>query len=128
MLSKTTQRKTAPKKVLIVEDEGEMCLLLNIILDSKDLELDHVPNLGLAAEYLDEQQPSVLILDNRLPDGYGVDYISKIKSKYPGLGIIMISGYDGSVQDVALQNGADIFLKKPFSGELMYQSIRKLTN
>jgi two-component system, OmpR family, response regulator len=74
-MSKTTAETQPSRKVLIVEDEGDMCLLLNIILTGKNLELDHVKNLKAAAEYLQQEQPSVVILDNKLPDGFGIDYI-----------------------------------------------------
>jgi DNA-binding response OmpR family regulator len=56
----------------------------------------------------------VIILDNKLPDGYGVDFISWLKKKYPSIKIIMISGFS-TARDVALANGADAFLEKPFS-------------
>jgi two-component system, OmpR family, response regulator len=128
MPNTTALQSKATKKVLIIEDEGEMCLLLNILLDSKEMELDHVENLLKASEYLEKEKPSVVILDNKLPDGFGVDFISYIKKRYPELGIIMISGYDASVKDVALENGADIFLQKPFSGDQIYQSIKELMN
>ncbi|HVF82425.1 MAG TPA: response regulator [Flavisolibacter sp.] len=116
------------RKVLIIEDEGDMCLLLNIILNGKEMELDHVKDLSTAADYLQKEQPSVVILDNKLPDGFGVDFISFIKSKYPAVKIIMISGFDGSAKDVALENGADIFLEKPFTRDQLYGSIKGLLN
>ena len=114
--------------MLIIEDEGEMCLLLNILLDGKDFELDHVNDLFGAMQYLQKEKPSVVILDNKLPDGFGVDFISFIKKKYPGIKIIMISGFDVSVKDVALENGADVFIEKPFSKDQIYQSITALLN
>jgi FixJ family two-component response regulator len=40
----------------------------------------------------------------------------------------MISGYDGSAKDVALYNGADIFLEKPFTRDQLYQAIVSLMN
>jgi hypothetical protein len=40
----------------------------------------------------------------------------------------MISGFDASVKDVALDNGADFFLEKPFTKEQLYQSIKTLSN
>src|SRR5688572_16879822 len=103
------------KKVLIIEDEGDMCLLLNIILSGKDMELDHVKSLAAAEAYLKDEKPEVVLLDNKLPDGFGVDFIPFIKQHDPSIRIIMISGYDGSVKDVALENGADIYLEKPFT-------------
>jgi two-component system, OmpR family, response regulator len=116
------------KKVLIIEDEGDMCLLLNIMLNGKEMELDHVKTLSAAEEYLQKGQPSVVILDNKLPDGFGIDFISFIKKNYPSVKIIMISGYDASAGDVALENGADIFLEKPFTKDQLYQSIVGLLN
>lgn len=127
-MAKTAPQTEKLKKVLIIEDEGDMCLLLNIMLDGKDMDLDHVKKLSAAEEYLQKQQPSVVILDNKLPDGYGVDFIGHIKSNYPSIKIIMISGFDGSVKDVALDSGADIFLQKPFTRDQLYQSIMGLLN
>jgi two-component system, OmpR family, response regulator len=121
------QTKKLPK-VLIVEDEGDMCLLLNILLDGREMELDHVKNLVAAEGYLKKEQPSVIILDNKLPDGFGIDFISYIKQKYPSIKIIMISGFDGAAKDVALENGADIFLEKPFSRDQLCKSVEKLMN
>ncbi|HEX8331356.1 MAG TPA: response regulator [Segetibacter sp.] len=123
-----TVEKIKAKKVLIVEDEGDMCLLLNILLNGKEMELDHVKNLTAAEEYLQKEQPTVIILDNNLPDGFGVDFVSFIKKKYPSIKIIMISGFDTSVKDVALDNGADVFLEKPFTKDQLYSSIKQLMN
>ena len=120
----TLKRKRA-KKVLVVEDEGEMGLLLNIILNERNFDLNYVNSLLSADEYLEKEQPSIIILDNKLPDGFGVDFISYVKKKYPAIRIIMISGF-GSARDVALENGADIFFEKPFSKDDLYDSLDKL--
>jgi len=116
------------KRALIIEDESDMCLLLNIMLGTNEVELDHVKNLSAAREYLKSESPSVVILDNKLPDGFGVDFISFIKNNYPSIKIIMISGYDASAEDVALYNGADIFLQKPFTKDQLYKSMMGLLN
>lgn len=125
MITTPLQAKTA-QKILIVEDEGEMCLVLNILLNDEDFELEHVKNLAAATNYLAQQQPSLVILDNKLPDGYGVDFISFLKRHYPSIKIIMITGYDPSAEDVALENGADIFLEKPFTKQQLFDSIKTL--
>ena len=125
-MSQATLQKT--KKVLIIEDEGDMCLLLNIMLNGKEMELDHVKNLTMAEEYLKKEQPSVVILDNKLPDGFGIDFISHIKQNYPAVRIIMISGYDGAAKDVALENGASIYLEKPFTRNQLFDAIQQLIN
>jgi DNA-binding response OmpR family regulator len=38
----------------------------------------------------------------------------------------MISGFDAAAKDVALENGADIYLEKPFTRAQIYQSIETL--
>ncbi|HMK26899.1 MAG TPA: response regulator [Chitinophagaceae bacterium] len=125
MSNATTLKSKAAKKILVVEDEGEMGLVLEMILNEKNFELDYVNNLLSAEEYLQQNQPSVILLDNKLPDGFGVDSIGYIKKKYPSIKIIMISGF-GSARDVALENGADLFFEKPFSIEELYESIHRL--
>ena len=121
----TAPAKKTAKKVLVIEDEGEIGLLLNIILNENDFELDYVKDLSSADEYLQKEQPSVIILDNKLPDGFGVDFISYIKKKYSAIKIIMISGF-ASARDVALANGADMFFEKPFSKDELNNSLNKL--
>jgi DNA-binding response OmpR family regulator len=127
-MKEATLEQTRLRKVLIIEDEGDMCLLLNILLNGKELDLDHVKSLTAAGDYLAKENPEVIILDNKLPDGFGVDYISVLKKQYPDIKIIMISGFDGSAKDVALENGADVFLEKPFTKDQLYSSIKNLLN
>jgi len=114
------------KKVLIVEDEGDMCLILNIILNSNDVELDHVKDLAAAKAYLQKEQPSLVLLDNKLPDGFGVDFIPVVKKNYPTVKVAMISGFDGAAEDLAMHNGADTYIKKPFTREQVCSSVRTL--
>jgi len=123
-----TTTKVKAQKVLIIEDERDMCLLLNIILNGEDLALDHVNTLLAADEYLQKENPALIILDNKLPDGYGVDFISYTKQKYPSIKIIMISGFVASAKDVALENGADLYIEKPFTRDQLYKSIKQLIN
>jgi DNA-binding response OmpR family regulator len=127
-MKETKEHEVKAKKVLIVEDEGDMCLLLNILLNGKEMELDHVQSLLAADEYLQKEIPSVIILDNKLPDGFGIDFITYLKDKYPSIKIIMISGFDASAKDVALENGADTYLEKPFTKDQLYNAIKGLMN
>lgn len=113
------------KKMLVVEDQGETCLILDLILSDRKFELDYVNNLLDADEYLSKNKPSIIILDNKLPDGFGVDFISYVKKKYPKIKIIMISGFS-TARDVALENGADAFLDKPFSMENVNEAIDRV--
>ena len=114
-MPKTIKEKPgiASKKVLVVDDEGQIGLVLDMILNDRNYQLDYVSSLLSADEYLKNQLPSLVILDNKLPDRYGVDFLIYLRKKYPALKIIMISGF-GTARDVAIENGADAFFEKPF--------------
>jgi len=120
--------KTAPNKVLIIDDEGDLCLLLNILLEGKGMDIQHVQSIAKAEEYLLQEKPSLILLDNRLPDGFGVDFLIFLKTEHPTAKVIMISGVDAAAQDVALENGADAFLKKPFTKAQLHQTVNELLN
>ena len=123
-----TKKSVQPnaRKVLIIEDEGDLCLLLNILLDGKGLDVEHAQSLAKAEEYLLQEQPSLVLLDNRLPDGFGIDFIPVIKKQLPETKVIMITGVDAAAKDVALENGADVFLKKPFTRDELYSAVTDL--
>ncbi|ACU60369.1 response regulator [Chitinophaga pinensis] len=120
--------KTAPSKVLIVDDEGDLCLLLNILLEGKGMEVEHVQSIAKAEEFLLQEKPSLILLDNRLPDGFGIDFLNFVKEEHPAAKVIMISGIDAAAEDVALENGADAFLKKPFTKTQLHEAVNKLLN
>jgi DNA-binding response OmpR family regulator len=119
--------KTMSRKILIVEDEPDMCLLLNILLSEKKIEMDHVQTISDAQYYLEGNRPDIILLDNKLPDGYGIDLIPFFKKNYPGSKIIMVSGFPAA-KDVALENGADVFLEKPFKRGQLLESVDSLLN
>ncbi|HVU54329.1 MAG TPA: response regulator [Puia sp.] len=115
-------------KILVVDDEGEMCLLLNLILDGQGMTIDHVNTLSAAKAFLEKNIPSLILLDNRLPDGLGVDFIGYVKKSLPSVKIIMISGVDPEAEDAALEIGADSFLCKPFTRKQLQESIQIILN
>lgn len=112
------------QRILILEDEGDICFLLNVMLKNDNVEIEHVNTLAQADVFLKEQAPDVLIMDNKLPDGHGVNHIEEIKRDYPKVKIIMISGNsDASDKAKAIKNGADRFLSKPFTKEQMQKTL-----
>ncbi|WP_462248913.1 response regulator [Ferruginibacter sp.] len=125
-MAKTKKKKpSTTNKILVVDDDGQMGLVLQMVLHETRFELDYVNDLLSAEEYLKKQQPLAVILDNKLPDGYGIDFIVYIKQRYPSLKIIMISGF-GLAREAALEVGADLFFEKPFDLDDFNEGIEKL--
>lgn len=105
-----------------------MCLVLEMILHKKDVSIHHVKKISAAEEFLKNSTPDLILLDNLFSDGLGIDFIYFIKSFYPEVKIIMISAKDGALKDIALHNGADLFLLKPFSRKELLRSVESLLN
>ena len=125
----TTKPIQKIRKILIIEDEADICLLLNIILKEDAVEVEHVNNLANAKEFLIKEQPSVILLDHKLPDGHGLDFVEYLRINYPAIKIVMITGYEPSTpREMAMSDNADIFLQKPFTREQVYDSVKSLFN
>jgi DNA-binding NtrC family response regulator len=114
-------------KALIVDDEVDICFLLSGILRQKQLNPSFVNNLAGAKESLEKDVPAILFLDNHLPDGFGLDFIKYVKSHYPPVKIVMITAHDGLAErKIAQTEGADLFISKPFTREVIDYAIKKL--
>ena len=121
----TTNKNT---NILIIEDEGDISLILNLMLKKDAIDVEHVTTLAKATIHLKQQSPDIVIIDNQLPDGLGIDYIKEIKSTYPLIKIIMITGNTAITdKDTALQNGANVFLAKPFTKEQIQAAIESVS-
>ena len=51
-----------------------------------------------------------------------------LKRNYPDIKIIMISGVDREAEDAAIENGADLFMNKPFTRDQLRANIKSLVN
>lgn len=107
---------TSLVKILIVDDEVDICYFLSRNLTKRDFTVSYVHTLTDAETQLQQEKPTIVLLDNHLPDGFGINFITRIKSKYPEVKIIMTTAHD-SPQDrsKAYSNGVDFFLSKPFT-------------
>ena len=115
--------------VLIVDDEPDICFLLGNMLRQKSLNPVIANTLTDGLSKLREFSPTLLFLDIHLPDGSGLDIIRGAKKDFPKLKIIMMSAYDGPKEKSrAIEEGADIFISKPLSRELISQSVDRVLN
>jgi DNA-binding response OmpR family regulator len=118
---------TEKLKALIVEDEVDICFLLSGILRKKNLNTSFVNTLKEATKSLSAQHPSILVLDNNLPDGHGIDMIDKIKHDNPTIKIIMITADDTEDnKNNAFRAGVDFFIGKPFTRDTINRTLDSL--
>jgi two-component system nitrogen regulation response regulator GlnG len=116
-------------KILIVDDEPDICYFLSNSLSKKGFNTSCSYTLKGAEELIENNKPSVLVLDNHLPDGKGTEFAGKISSRHPELKIIMITAHD-SPQDraKAYNNGVSLFLSKPFTVNEIIKAVDRLTD
>jgi DNA-binding NtrC family response regulator len=119
--------KTAIGKVLIVDDELDICYLLSSMLKQRNFRTGFVNSLSDAIIALQTDTPSLLFLDNHLPDGFGLDFIPYVKKNYPEMKVVMITAHDGAAErKIAYNGGVDLFVAKPLSRKLIDDAIEKL--
>ena len=117
-------KKSVPLNAVIVEDEVELCFLLSRVLAQKNLNPLCVYSIAEAKETIKKIHPSVLFLDNRLPDGLGIDLISQVKHDFPYVKIVMMTAHNSSQEiQSALRSGADHFISKPFNAGIIKDTI-----
>ena len=120
------KRRKESTNVMIVEDEKDLCHLLEIILKKQNLSTACANSIAEAKQTINSLEPSVLFVDNHLPDGSGTDFIGQVRLLYPDTKIIMITAYDGSTDvEKAFTNGADYFISKPFSSSTIKNLLSK---
>ena len=112
---------------LIIDDETDIWMLLSRILRKHNFSTYFVNNLEAATKRLQQEVPAIIYLDNHLPDGLGLDFIQFIKTQYPQTKIVMITGHSSQAdRNKAFNEGADMFLSKPFSSEAIRDTITSL--
>lgn len=81
------------KKIVIIDDEEDLCHLMKTYF----LELDHdvflANTLGSGLTLIREVSPDVVFIDNNLPDGLGWEKMTFLMKEYPGCKINLISAY-----------------------------------
>jgi len=119
--------QTAIGKVLIVDDELDICYLLSGMLKQRNFRTGFVNSLSDAVIALQTDTPTLLFLDNHLPDGFGLDFIPYVKKNYPEIKVVMITAHDSAAErKVAYNGGVDLFVAKPLSRRLIDEAIDKL--
>lgn len=119
------------QSVLVVEDEMIFAKAIARRLERDGYACQTVGSLGDADLALGSQSPDLLLLDMRLPDGSGLDFLQRLRdSSTPTVPVVVMSAY-GEVDDAvsAMKLSASDYLKKPFDlDELMLVVEKVITN
>ncbi len=101
-------------ELLLIDDDQELCDLLVSWLAQEGF-VAHACHDGKSARAaLAEHQPAAVVLDVMLPDGSGLELLKQLRSEYPDLPVLMLSGRGEPLDRIlGLELGADDYLAKP---------------
>ncbi len=81
------------KRVLIIDDETDFCLLMKNYFVRKNFEVHIFHTLAEGMQNLEAIKPDIIFLDNNLPDGLGWEKTEYICQQFPNARINLISAY-----------------------------------
>tara|TARA_R110002049_G_scaffold116110_1_gene268490 strand:+ start:57558 stop:57929 length:372 start_codon:yes stop_codon:yes gene_type:complete len=113
------------KNILLVEDDFE----IGKWLEKRILELKNIKSLcwktnikeASVAIYVDN--PDIIILDLKLPDGNGIDLLKEIKRKNNKCKVFIFS-VNNELRKICLRLGADDFFDKTMDSEKLIESLK----
>ncbi len=104
--------------ILIVDDDEGQRNIMEKLLNSLGYDVSSVSNGYSALEYLEENDPDIVILDMIMPDMDGLDTFKEIRKKAPNQKTVIASGFSQSRRVREAQKlGAGEFIKKPMTLE-----------
>ena len=112
--------------ILVVDDEAMLRRLLEKILKKEGYNVHLAPSAEDALEILSDNTVDIMISDIKMPEMDGFALMRAVKNKYPGVGIIMMTGYADvyTVKD-ALLLGADDYITKPFKSAEIHMIVER---
>jgi len=118
--------ESALPKLLIVDDEVEICDFLKMFFEERDFNVEVAYNGTEALEKVGSFKPDVALLDIKLPGIDGLEVLTKIKEQYPHVRVLMVTAIETSEKiDEALRLGADNYITKPLSLEYLENDVRE---
>ena len=114
------------KPIWIVDDDQSIRFVLEKALAREDFAVRSFTNPRDVLAALEDDAPQVLVSDIRMPGGSGIELLTKVKERHPGLPVIIMTAYsdlDSAVS--AFQGGAFEYLPKPFDLPKAVELIRR---
>ncbi len=116
------------KKVLIVDDEVDICDLVEITLMRMGIASQSALTLKQARQQLDTEHFDLCITDMRLPDGNGITLVEHIQQHHNGLPVAVITAHGNMESAIrALKAGAFDFVSKPVDIQILRNLVTTAT-
>jgi len=111
--------------VIVVDDDEGVTSVVARTLTREGYEVRTAPDGDAAMRSLRDWRPDAIVLDVLMPGTDGLAVCRRVRSERPDLGILMLTAKDGaSDQIVGLDAGADDYLVKPFSLQVLAARLR----
>ncbi len=105
-------------RILIIEDDASLGQMLELHFEDQGFEPQVAADCASARRQLSESRYDLLLLDQRLPDGFGIDLLDDILAADPDQAVIMMTGeHDLELAIDAIKKGAAEFIHKPVRTE-----------
>ncbi|MDE2161442.1 MAG: response regulator, partial [Burkholderiales bacterium] len=114
------------KPIWVVDDDQSIRFVLERALGREQFTVRTFASPREVLAALDDDAPQVLVSDIRMPGGSGIDLLAEVKTRHPGLPVIIMTAYsdlDSAVS--AFQGGAFEYLPKPFDVNAAVALIRR---
>ena len=112
--------------VLVVDDDPAVGKVLSAQLAQAGIACRHAPDAAAALALLREQPVDVVITDLRMPGASGMELLTEIGARWPGIPVILLTAHGTvGVAVEAMKKGAADFLLKPFDREEILFTVRK---
>jgi len=114
-----------PSRILITDDEEDICSTLSEYLEDKGYEVFQATNGKEALRLLKEVRPHLMLLDIRMPEYDGIEILRKVRKIDNQVGVIMITAFhDVNIAQEALKLGACDFVTKPVDLNYLDKSVK----
>lgn len=116
----------AAKRMLVVDDEVEICDFLKNFFEERDYEVKTAYSGETAIQAMEKHKPQVVLLDVHMPGMDGMSALREMKARYPATKVIMVTALETREKiEEALRLGADNYITKPLSLEYLEKDVQE---
>ena len=116
----------APAKIIVVDDEKQICLNVAKILSKNDYDVTHVLSAQEALDKMAADSYSLLISDIVMPGKNGLELLKMVKKEWPLTKAIMMTAYAATDTAMkAIQLGALDYIPKPFTPDELRTTVEQ---